>query len=274
MLRFPLILSILLMFSTAGAAQAQLPTPIQTSGAIVIVPAFGEVKHPNDEARATFMVEEQDKDKAVAASRVNQKMKQGMNTLRREDPLASMKTRGYYTYPVYNEEPIQPRQANRPRQLVGWRVGHFLELTTPNLNGLPKAVAAAQRVLALNDLQFGLTEKTGKKLEEQQIAAVYANLTERIIAIAKAMNRNVSDAFIETVDFEASGAYAPSQDAVAAKTMRAAAAEMVQVEESSFEPGETTLSMRVVGRIRFKEFLVTLFGDRFAMQANAGLFAA
>lgn len=249
---FPLLLSVLLIFSSAVSAQTQLPAPIQTSGAIVIVPAFGEVKHPNDEARATFMVEEQDKDKTVAASRVNQKMKQGMDILRREDPLASLKTRGYYTYPVYNEEPIQPRQANKSRQLVGWRVGHFLEMKTCNLNGLPKTVAAAQKMLALNDLHFGLTDEANKKLEEQRIAAAYANLTERIIAIAKAMNRNVSDAFIETVDFEGSGAYAPQQDAYAAKTVRASAAEVVQVEEPSFEPGETTLSMRVVGRIRFK----------------------
>ncbi|HZW12704.1 MAG TPA: SIMPL domain-containing protein [Noviherbaspirillum sp.] len=226
--------------------------PIQTSGALVVVPAFGEVKHPNDEARATFMVEEQDKDKVVASTRVNQKMKQGMDILRKEDPQASMHTRGYYTYPVYNEEPILPRQGSKARQLVGWRVGHYLEVTTRNLEGLPKTVAAAQKVLALSSLQFGLAERTSKKLEEQRIAAAYTNLTERIGAIAKAMNRNISDAVLDTVDFEATGAYAPQQDAYAAKSMRATAAEAVQVEEPSFEPGETTLGMRVVGRVRFK----------------------
>ena len=135
---------------------------------------------------------------------------------------------------------------------TGWRVGHYLEATTPNLSGLPKSVAAAQRVLALNGLHFGLTEATNKRLEERRIAAAYGNLTERIAAVAKAMNRKVSDAVLDTVDFEASGAYAPQQDAYAAKAMRASGAEAVQVEEPSFEPGETTLSMRVVGKVRFK----------------------
>ena len=75
---------------------------------LVIVPAFGEVTHPNDQATATFLVEEQDKDKAVAASRVNQKMTQGLDILRKQDPQATLKTQGYYTYPVYAEARPMP----------------------------------------------------------------------------------------------------------------------------------------------------------------------
>jgi uncharacterized protein len=239
---------------TAAIAQpvTQTRVPMQTSGTWVVVPAFGEVKHSNDEARATLMIEEQDKDKAVAASRVNQKMKQGIDILKREDPLAELKTRGYYTYPVYADDSVQPRQGSRVRQPVSWRVGQYLEMTTSNLSVLPKTIAAAQRLLALGSLQFGLTEKTMRKLEEQRIAATYANLTDRIIAIAKAMGRNPSDATLDTIDYEGSGAYAQSQDAQAMTPMRAASAETMQVEEPSFEPGETTLSMRVVGKVRFK----------------------
>lgn len=247
------ILAGMLLFMSCGvlsAAEAQLP--LQTSGTLVVVPAYGEVRHPNDEARVTFMIEEQDKDKAAAASRVNQKMKQGVEILKREDPQASLKTRGYYTYPVYADDQIQPRQSNRARQAVGWRVGQYLEMTTSNLSSLPKTVAAAQRVLALNGLYFGLTEATARKLEEQRIAAAYRNLTERIAAIAKAMGRSISDAMLDTVDFEASGAYAQQHDASMTKTMRAAPMEAAPVEEPSFEPGETTLNMRVVGKVRFK----------------------
>lgn len=239
-----------LMFLVASAV-AHAQSAMQTSGTLVIVPGYGEVRQANDEARATLMVEEQDKDKAAAASRVNLKMKQGTDIVRKEDPQAVLKTRGYYTYPVYADDPVQPRQSNRGRQPVSWRVGQYLEVTTPNLAGLPKTIAAAQRILALNSLHFGLTEATSKKLEEQRIAAAYRNLTDRVAAVAKAMGRNPSDAVIETVDFEASGAYA--QDAApAAKAMRAAPMEAMQVEEPSFEPGETTQGMRVVGKIRFR----------------------
>lgn len=239
----------LLCFATFHSpVQAQ----IQTAGAVVIVAAQGEVRQANDEAVATLMVEEQDKDKSAAASRVNLKMKQGMELVRKEDPSAVLKTRGYYTYPVYADE-IQPRAPGRNRQINGWRVGQYLEVKTSNLEALPRTVATAQRILALNGLNFGLAEKTAKALEEQRLAAAYRNLTDRIAAVAKAMGRTPAEAVLDTVDFEASGNYAP-MEAHTAKAMRsgAPAAEMAQVEEPSFEPGETTLVSRVVGKVRFR----------------------
>jgi uncharacterized protein len=235
----------------ANMMQAQAQVPLQTSGTLVVVPAYGEVRQANDEAHVTLMVEEQDKDKTAAASRVNQKMKQGVEIIRREDPQATLTTRGYYTYPVYSDD--QGRQTHKPAQAASWRVGQYLEVITTNLNSLPKTVAAAQRVLALNGLQFGLTEATSRKLDQKRIEASYRNLTERIAAIAKAMGRNPVEATLDTVDFEGSGAYA-QQDAQSPKTtmMRSAAMPPAPIEEPSFEPGETTLHMRVVGKVKFR----------------------
>jgi predicted secreted protein len=138
---------------------------------------------------------------------------------------------------------------------IGWRVGQYLEVRTANLTGLPKTTAAAQKVLALSSLQFGLASATEKQLDEQRIAATYRNLNERIAAIARAMGRNVSDAVIDTVDFEGSGHYAgqPEQMNYAPAAMRGARAKMAEdVAEPSFEPGETTLQMRLVGKVKFK----------------------
>ncbi|MDO8305134.1 SIMPL domain-containing protein [Herminiimonas sp.] len=234
-----------LVVSASAFAQAQIPS----SGTLVIVPAFGEVRQANDQAVLTLMVEEQDKDKAVAASRVNQKMKQGMDIVRKADAQAILTTRGYYTYPVYPEE--QQRPANKARQPSSWRVGQYLEVKTSNLAGLPKTVAAAQSVLALSALQFGLADATAKKLDALRIADTYRNLTERIASIAHAMGRNPADAVLDTIDFEGSGNYA--QEAASPKMMRAAmSADAAPVEEPSFEPGETTLSMRAVGKVRFR----------------------
>ena len=233
----------------ACAAWAQSPQPFQTSGTLVVVPASGEVRHANDEAVLTLMVEEQDKDKAAAASRVNQKMKQGAEIVRRQDPAAVLQTRGYYTYPVYPENQA-PRPAGVRLQPVGWRVGQYLDVTTTSLATLPATVAAAQKVLAVNGLRFGLSTATAKKLDEERIAATYRNLGERISAIAQAMGRNPADAVLDTLDFEGSGNYA--QEA-APKLMRAATVQDAQaVEEPSFEPGETTLQMRAVGKVRFR----------------------
>lgn len=234
----------------ACAAWAQSPQPFQTSGTLVVVPASGEVRHANDEAVLTLMVEEQDKDKAAAASRVNQKMKQGAEIVRRQDPAAILQTRGYYTYPVYPENQA-PRPAGVRLQPAGWRVGQYLDVTTTSLATLPATVAAAQKVLAVNGLRFGLSTAMARKLDEERIAATYRNLGERISAIAQAMGRNPADAVLDTLDFEGSGNYA--QQEAAPKLMRAATVQDAQaVEEPSFEPGETTLQMRAIGKVRFR----------------------
>jgi uncharacterized protein YggE len=223
-----------------------------TSGALVVVPAFGEVTHANDQATATFAVEEQDKDKAAAASRVNQKMKQGTEIVRREDPQAILKTQGYYTTPIYAERrPLADGTVPKPL-ITGWRVGQYLQVKTTNLFGLPKMTAAAQKVLSLNGLVFGLAPATVKKLDDQRIAATYQNLGERIASIAAAMGRKPSDAVIDTVDFEGSGNYTQHVEVAGSANMRYSKAADAEVSEPSFEPGETTLQMRLVGKVKFR----------------------
>jgi predicted secreted protein len=247
---------IALIASLALAAQVQAQS-VPTTGTLVIVPGSAEVTHANDEATVSFMIEEQDKDKAAAASRVNQKMKQGTDIVRKEDPKASLKTLGYYTYPVYPEDRPMPNgmPSTKRKVATSWRVGQYLEVKTTHLAGLQKMTAAVQNVLALNGVQFGLSPATTAALDAQRLAATYQNLNERIAAIAAAMGRKVSDATLDTVDFEGSGNYAGAgnADAAAPKMMRFAnAAPPQEVAEPSFEPGETTLQMRVVGKVRFK----------------------
>jgi predicted secreted protein len=233
-----------------------LPAPA-TGGTMVIVPAFGEVKHANDEAIVTFSVEEHDKDKNKAAERVNRKMKEGVAIVRRADPGAELKTLGYFTYPIYPENP-PPRPvdsaATAPRVPEAWRVGQYLEVKTSNLDGLPKTAAAAQKVLAISNLQFGLSPATLKKVDDQRIAETYRNLNERIASIASAMGRNVSDAVIDTIDFEGSGQYVGQGERADARMVQMSAKRGMadEMPEPSFEPGETTLQMRLVGKVKFK----------------------
>jgi len=249
--------TILLSVAIASALASQAGAAgLPTGGTLVVVPAHGEVVVPNDQAMVTLAVEEQDKDKVQAASRVNQKMGKGIAIVKQQDPAAVLKTVGYYTYPVYPDEPSAissrpvPAKARVP---IGWRIGQYLQVKTTNLAGLPKTVAAAQSMLTLNGITFGLTPASAKKLDEQLINATYRNLTERAASIAAAMGRPVADATLETVDFEGSGAYA--QDgarAPVAMSMRMMKSAEADVAEPTFEPGETTLQMGLVGKVKFK----------------------
>lgn len=238
------------------ASQAQT---VQTTGSMVVVPATGELTVPNDQAHVTLQAEEQDKDKAAAASRVNLKMKQGIEALKRLDPQATLKSYGYYTYAIYAEQPqpLTSQQARVPakaRPIVGWRVGQYLDVTTQNLASLPKTVSSVQTQLNLNGLQFGLSPASTKKLDAALVDVTYKNLEERIGFIANSMRRSPSDAVLETVDFEGSGNYGEAAAArpMAKMAMMRADAQEPTVAEPSFEPGESTVTMRVVGKVRFK----------------------
>jgi len=240
-----LVLSLLLVASSFTAYAQTL----QTSGAQVIVPASGEITVPNDQARANLMIEVQDQDKALAASHVNQKMKQGIDIIRREDPQAELRTRDYFTYAIYADE--SQHLGNKPRAIVGWRVGQYLEMTTTNLTTLPKTIAAVQGILALNGLEFGLTPASSKMLDDALIGAAYQSLSQRIAAITRTMGRTAADVVVESVDFEGAGNNA-NHLLLPKAMMRAAAPAQETVVEPSFEPGESTVSMHLVGKIRLK----------------------
>jgi predicted secreted protein len=249
------VMKSLLAAAAATVALGAHAQTLPTAGTLVVVPANGEVVHANDQVTVTLAIEEQDKDKAAAASRVNQKMNQGAAIVKKADPQAVLKTQGYYTYAVYPETaPLPPGAIAKARVPTGWRVGQYLQVTTTNLAALPKTVSAAQGVLTLNRLNFGLAPATIRKLDDQRIAAAYKNLNERVAAIAGAMGRNVNDAVIDTIDFEGSGNYAQRANLAGARAMSADAAGYggSQVAEPSFEPGETTLSMGLVAKIKFK----------------------
>lgn len=238
-----------ILLAGTAAAHAAAPAPLPSSGMLIVLPASGTVRQANDQVTIVMTVEDTNKDKALAQSRVNQKMKQGLALLRQADPQASFQTQSYSTYPVYSDQSTQPRVPS------AWRVAQSLRVTTTNLAGLPKTVAAGQGVLGLSNLYFGLAPATAQKLDDERIAATYANLNQRVRAVAAAMGRDPADAVVEVMDFEGSGNYAdraapPAPAAIMARatSMQAAPA----VEEPSFEPGETTLTMRAVGKVRFK----------------------
>lgn len=235
----------LMSFAVQGQAQSTLATP----GTVVIVSATGETTHPNNEATVIFMVSEQDKDKRAAAARANQKMKEGMEILRREAPQASLKSSGYSTYEVFAER----TSSLSARASLGWRVDQEVRLKTTDLASLPKLTAAAQKVLGVKDIVFGLTDATIKAQDDVRIAASYRNLNERIASIASAMGRKTSDAVLESVDVDGAGAVISPYQTVEVTGSRLRRSDMdYGAPEPSFEPGETTLKMRLVGKVKFK----------------------
>lgn len=241
-----------IFFSAASFAQQPIASGATNSaatGTLVSVVGVANIRANNDQAVLDFFVEEQDKEQAVAASRVNSKMKAGTELANREDPTAQLTTRGYYSYPVYaDDQSANPSKPRRP-QFVGWRVGQHLEARVTNLKTLSGFAAALQKNLALNGVSFGLTERTRQDLDANRIEAGFRNFHDRVRLISQAMGRSESAVTIESLDFELSDAN-PMHDSLMRSPKAALAQESVA--ETRFEPGETLLGIRVVGKVRIK----------------------
>ena len=241
-------LNFLIALASTAEAQAQTQPALSTTGTVITLTATGEVKSKNDVAHLTFQLQEQDKDRSVAVSRLNAKMKQGLALVKRDDAAATLTTRGYTTTPVYPEPP-QKSSMTLP-QPIGWRASTLLEIATTNLAGLPTLVANAQSLYSLQGVTFSLSEPAARRLDDARIQVSYRNLVERIAAVLKAMGRSGADAVIELIDVDsAAGGIVQPRGMMA---MARSSTDAVTVETPDFEPGETRLSLQMNAKVRLK----------------------
>ena len=133
---------------------------------------------------------------------------------------------------------------------MAWRVVQSVDVDTTNLEALPKVFAAVQNLATVNRLEFGLTTSEKEKLDQRRIEAAYKNFMSRAIFMAGAMNRSPADFTIESLTLD--GADQLAQFDARSEMRMAVAKATVPIQEPSFEPGETVLTMQLAGKIRFK----------------------
>ncbi len=226
---------------TIAAAQVPAQTPVaprRFEGTVVTISATAEVEATNDEALASFYLEVQDADLARAQSQLNQRIGEGVATLKRADPKAQVETAGYGSYPIY--------AAGGGRKIVGWRVRQSVNLRTTELTALPKTVAAGQQHLALGAIAFRLSRAARDRLDAELIQRGYANLSARIAAAAQAMGVPPARVRIEEVGFGARGEGPPI-----VPMARAMAISAESVAEPSFDAGQSTQRIDVTAKVRF-----------------------
>lgn len=236
----------------AGHARADLATP----GALVVVNSAAEVSQANDMVTVSFRIDETDKDKAIAESRANDKATKGVETLRRADPTARLKTTSYFTEAIEEDEKYLPNGTpdRRKRAVTGWRSGQVIEMETSNFAALPLTVTAAQGVVSVASISFGLSDAATKSLDDKRIKATYRSLNERVASIAAAMGRKLEDAQLEIMEVDGAGAGDLYFTRRRSESIVQLAPNVVRQNRSepSFEPGETKLKMNIVAKVRFK----------------------
>ena len=122
------------------------------------------------------------------------------------------------------------------------------------VTGRPQEADFLTRLGARHIIDRAELAQPGRPLEKERWAGAVDVAGGQLLAnVCAAMGRQPTDAVLDTVDFEGSGNYAGDAAAPQAMMMRSAKREMAdEMSEPSFEPGETTLQMRVVGKVKFK----------------------
>jgi len=240
----------------AATAGAQLPgsTPARTEastlridstsrpdGTIVLLRAEAETYVDNDEARVSIFVQEQNANRATAASDVNRKMSEAIDRVKKGDPSADVRSTGYFTNPEYGP---------RSNQITGWQVRQEVLIVTHKLGDLEKLVANVQSVAGVSGVAFGLSREAQRKVDAQLFDMAFADMRARMSSVAHALGKADKDVEIDEIDLTSVDRPLGVQAAPMAMMARAKLDDGVA--QPKFEPGDSRQSVSFTARVRVR----------------------
>jgi predicted secreted protein len=142
--------------------------------------AQSEREIPNDQLTVILAVEEEGKEAAKIANKINQDMKWALNKIKPNEKVES-RTLSYNTHPVYDK-----------RTVVAWRATQQLELKSTDITSLSELVGDLQERLQVKNMSFSPTKETRKRYEDELIDEAMVEFKQRVELLKKHMdNKNV-----------------------------------------------------------------------------------
>ena len=142
--------------------------------------AQAEREIPNDQLTVMLAVEEEGKEAAKIANKINQDMDWALKIVGNKSEVES-RTQAYNTYPIYDK-----------RTVIGWRAIQQLELKSTNITDLSELVGKLQSRLQVKNMRFSPTRETRVQYENELIEEAMMAFKQRVDIIKKHMdNKNV-----------------------------------------------------------------------------------
>ncbi len=132
---------------------------------------------PNDQLTVTLAVEEEGKEAAKIADKVNQDMDWALQIVAQHKDINSS-TQSYNTSPVYDK-----------RTVIGWRASQQLELKSTNITALSDMVGKLQERLQIKNMRFTPTRETRVQYENELIEEAMVSFKQRIEIVKKHMDQ-------------------------------------------------------------------------------------
>ncbi len=191
----------------------------------------------NDLMIATLMVEAEDRDPAVLASKVNSAMSWAVNVLRPFGALKT-KTRDYQTYPRYD--------SSKNRKLIGWRASQSIQIETDDFEAAGKAIQKLQERLQVKGIQLAAKPETRAAAADELINKALSTFKKRATLVQR--NMGATGYKILDVNIQSDQPNRPMYDmaAVQYENMRSSA----MVSEPAIEAGTSRVSVQIYGRVQ------------------------
>lgn len=194
------------------------------------------VEIDNDLMIATLVVQDEDKDSAALANKINATMGWAVESLRPFSTI-KIKTRDYQTYPRYD--------TSQSRRLIGWRATQTLQLETDDFKAAGKAIQNLQEKLQVQGIRLSVKPATREIASEALIKKALFAFRDRAQLVQETMGAKsykIVDINIQTGN--AGGAFHDAQ-APRMEMMRSSV-----TSEPAIEAGSSLVSVQVYGRIQ------------------------
>jgi predicted secreted protein len=193
--------------------------------------AQSETEVPNDQLTVLLAVEEEGKEAAKIASKINKDMDWALGKTKLHQDIET-RTLSYNTHPVYDK-----------RTVVAWRATQQLELKSTNITELSELVGDLQERLQVKNMSFSPTKETRKRYEDELIEEAMIAFKQRVELIKKHMdNKNVR---IVNLHVNTGGGY-PAPVYAENRTMA-----MSSKSAPAVEAGTSNITVTVSGSVQF-----------------------
>lgn len=131
---------------------------------------------PNDQLTVLLAVEEEGKEAAKIANKINKDMEWALNIAGKHNDIES-RSLSYNTYPIYDK-----------RTVIGWRAIQQLELKSTSITELSELVGELQDRLQVKNMKFNPTRETRVRYENELIEEAMLAFKQRIEIVKKHMD--------------------------------------------------------------------------------------
>ena len=230
--------------SAAMAADSMNGTTLAEKGLTLNVNGVASITVPNDEAQMNWSVSAQAKTLKEATSQAIKAMNEGLSQIKTVSDALKLQTQSMNSYPVYGEV-----KGNETPKIVAWRVSQSLEVVAPDVQLVPAVIEKVNGTLALNGLNFKVSDAARAKYDESLYKLAVADATQRAVWIAQSVGSDAGKVELQSLRFNSSATPRPIN-----LMMRATGKAMMDsaVPAPSVEAGTSELNLTVNAEVLIK----------------------